>query len=416
MKTVFDTNVILDNPDILLKDNGTIILPYTVLAELDKLKREPDLRPSVQKSFKIIRHLLKEGKLEVDGIPTNLETNDEKIVDCAVRNNAKFYTNDIGASIIASLHNVEQDDIELVEHNVGYTGYTEIELDYKIAANLIGINEMMLEEAEHLFGISLNVNEYIFYKMPNEDDKYSIWRLQGDGIVHLVKQSTKPYRAAQLYVDPQDVVQTCALDAIFSTDTPLTIIDGRVGTGKSLLTVCAALARTAGQRQYKTYKKIYVTRVPTPLKKDLRLGFMPGDKDEKMSPWLAGFKSNLKFLYERTEKDAENEEAEKIFKDYFEAISLESIQGMNIHDSILIVDEYQLLDEDTLKQVLSRIASGSKVVLVGDPDGQVYGANRGTEGFKRLAPFLKGKKQLTYIKMTNIYRSELTEFVEDVFK
>jgi PhoH-like ATPase len=416
MKIVFDTNALLDNPEILLRENQEIIMPYVVLSELDKLKRESELRGSVQQCFKIIKQLHKKNKIQIVDIPSSLETNDEKIVKVAKDHNATLITGDIGASIIAMSTGVAVPDEDEVIVNDNFFGYREIDLDYKIAANLIGINEMIPEEAEHLFGITLVVNEYVFYKMPNEADKYSIWRLRHDGVVSLIKQSSKPYTSAGIFVSPQDVIQACAMDAVFNDDTPLAIIDGRLGTGKSLLALCAALARTCGQKQYKAYKKIYVTRAPVPINKSLQLGFMPGDKDEKMSPWLSGIKSNLKFLYERTEKDMENGEAEKVFEEYFEAVSLESIQGMNIHDSILIVDEYQLLDVNMLKQVLGRVASGSKVILVGDPLGQGYGIHRGTEGWKKLVPFLKGTKQLTYVKMHNIYRSELAEFIEEVFR
>lgn len=89
---------------------------------------------------------------------------------------------------------------------------------------------------------------------------------------------------------------------------------------------------------------------------------------------------------------------------------------MNIHSSILLVDEYQILSADMLKQIISRASAGAKVVLIGDPEGQVYGQNRGTEGFKKLRPFLKGSKQITYVKLDKIYRSELAEFVAEVFE
>lgn len=195
----------------------------------------------------------------------------------------------------------------------------------------------------------------------------------------------------------------------------LYVTDDYIVTHNTILTMCAALARTRGQHNLQTYQKILVTRAPLPIDKSLRLGYLPGSSDEKMSPWLSGVKSNLKFLYERTKKDAENGEASKVFEEFFEAVNLESIQGLNIHGSILIVDEYQLLSADMLKQILSRAASGAKIILVGDPQGQVYGANRGVEGFKKLQPWLKNCDDLVYIRLQNIYRSKLTEFVEKIF-
>lgn len=85
-------------------------------------------------------------------------------------------------------------------------------------------------------------------------------------------------------------------------------------------------------------------------------------------------------------------------------------------DTNVILDSPEvLLREDMLKQILSRAASGAKIILVGDPQGQVYGANRGVEGFKKLQPWLKNCDDLVYIRLQNIYRSKLTEFVERIF-
>lgn len=415
MKVVLDTNIILDNPDVLLKDDIEVILPYTVIAELDNLKRNPELRGSVQKAFKIIKELDKKNKISVVDIPKDTTTNDEKIVRVAKDTNSILWTNDIGASIIASSVGVPTEDFILDVLDKGYTGAREIFPDEASISNIVGINELMKDEAEHYFGTELSINEYIYYLLPYENSKYAIWRLLNTGKVTLVRQTMKPYHAAGITIEPQDIIQMCALDAVFSTDTALTIIEGKVGTGKSLLALCASLARTKGQNNLQCYQKILVTRAPLPVDKSLKLGYLPGSSDEKMSPWLSGIKSNLKFVYERTKKDVENEEASKVFNEFFEAINLESIQGMNIHGSILIVDEYQLLSSDMLKQILSRAAYGAKIILVGDPDGQTYGINRGVEGFKKIRPWFKNCNELTYVKLENIYRSKLTEFIERIF-
>jgi predicted ribonuclease YlaK len=135
--------------------------------------------------------------------------------------------------------------------------------------------------------------------------------------------------------------------------------------------------------------------------------------EEKMSAWLLGVKSNLKFLYDRSADELEKQ-SDIVYDTYFEPLSLENIQGVNLHNSILLVDEYTLTSVDVLKQVLSRIAKGSKVVLIGDRN-QTYGANRGREGYKKLLPYLKDSDLISFVRMDNIYRSELAEFVEEIF-
>lgn len=415
-KVVLDTNVILDSPEVLLTKDIEIVLPYTVVSELDKLKRESELKPSVQKAFKIIKQLQKENKITFVDIPKDSSTNDEKIIKVAKEHNATLWTNDIGASVIAGSQEVPTQDFVADEVDYSYVGHREIFPSPESLNHLVGINELPIEEAEYYFQTKLLINEYIYYKLPNYIDRYGVWRLKNDGKVHLVKTTMKPFNAAGYILEPQDIVQSCALDAIFSVDTALTIIEGKVGTGKSLLAICGALARTIGQKQYRTYNKIYVTRAPLPIDKALRVGFLPGTSDEKLSPWLAGVKSNLKFLYEKNKELEELSKAEEIFNSNFEALNLESIQGMNLHGAILIVDEYQLLSADMLKQVVSRAAEGAKIILVGDPEGQVYGLNRGVEGYKKFQPYLKNCPDLIYVKLENIYRSKLTAFVEEIFK
>jgi len=411
-----DTNVLIDSPDILYNSDFEFVIPYVVLSELDGLKKNPDLRVPAQYAIKTLWAVHKDNpdRIKFIDVPTGTTTNDEKIVKSAKDAGTKLLSSDIGANVIAEIMGVPTAyEVEDNTHDKDYIGCREVTLDYKDAANLIGINELQPDEAELLFG-SLNMNEYVYYLLPNEHDKYAIWRLERDNRVHLVRQSIKPYTAAGFNFVPNDPVQACALDAVFDPNTPLTIIEGRLGSGKSLIALVAALARTCGQHQYQSYRKIYLTRPPLPVDKQLQLGFMPGDLDAKMGQWLLGIKSNLKFLYERTKKDQENEEAEKKFTEYFEAVSLESVQGVNFHDSILLVDEYQLTSVDTLKQILGRIATGSKVILIGDP-AQTYGANRGREGYKKLAPYIKGNPIISYVKMSNIYRSELAEFIEEIF-
>ena len=417
MKVVLDTNVILDSPEILLREDFEIIIPYLVIKELDGLKANYELRPVVQTAFKSIVKLYKKNKIKIIGIPTEFSTNDEKIVVSAKNEQASILTNDIGATIVAYANGVsvyEEEDLE--DDNVlSYNGVKEINIHDNSIIHLVGKNELTAEEAENYFETTLSLNEYVYYAVPNKINEYAIWKKNNDSKVRLVKQGLKSYMSNNIYIVPQDAPQQCVLDAVMDDTTPLTIIDGRLGTGKTLLGLCASLNKVMSSKG-NSYRKVYVTRPPIPVDKKLQLGFLPGTLEEKISPWLVGIKSNLKFIFERTLKDVENEEAEKIYTSYIEPINLESIQGMNIHNSILIVDEYQLLSVDMLKQVLSRVAEGSKVILLGDPEGQTYGQNRGVEGFRKLKPYIKGTKQISYIKLDKIYRSELAEFIDKVFK
>jgi len=192
-------------------------------------------------------------------------------------------------------------------------------------------------------------------------------------------------------------------------------------SGKSLLSIMAALATSRGEKRYKFYNKILVTKPPVSINRDMYTGFKPGTSEEKMSGHLGGIKTNLKYLLDTksTKKLKPGEEPElesdKAWEETFDIIEIDEIQGTSLHGTIFLVDEYQLMDIDTLKLVMSRIAEDSKLVLIGDTAGQTYGQNRANEGFKVLYKHLGKAPEFNFIKMENIYRSKLASFVSDIF-
>jgi len=412
-KVVIDTNILLDNPEVLLDKSIIPVIPYTVLSELDGLKRNIDLKRSAQSAIKLIYDGMKNGDIEVPGVPTAVTTNDEKIVKSAKKLNVPLMTDDIGARAVALARHVEV--IDTLDENIdyNYTGYQIVKGDLNYEQDMVQIKELMCEEVVHKFGVKLKENEYLI--IDRLIDKDDIWIKHGKSVKR-ISQSMKPYKDAGVMDTPLDSIQMCALDAVFDPEVPLTVIDGKLGTGKTMLTLMSALACTKGQNRYKFYDKVLVTRPPVSTNKTLQLGFLPGSLEEKMGDWIGGIRSNLKFLLEKNEKDKREEKATATFTEYFEMINIDSIQGTSLHHTILLVDEYQLLDTDTLKLVLSRISEGSKVVLIGDTQGQTYGVNRANEGFKTLYKHLGTAPEFNYIKLENIYRSKLAKFVEAIFE
>jgi PhoH-like ATPase len=415
-RVVLDTNVLIDAPEsVLMYDE--VILPYTVLAELDNHKRNPDLKRAAQSAIKCINDAINKGKVTIVDLPTGDDSSpDERIVSACKEHNATFITQDIGAKCIAKAQGVPVGE-ELEDESIDYTytGYIEIDAsddtDYEM--HWKHIKEAMPIEVVAKFDVVLLSNQYLIVNRVG--GAIDIWR-EFDGKVIRISQSIKPLRSCGLIDSPLDAVQQCAVDAVMNPDVPLTVIDGGLGTGKTILSLMGALATTRGQKNYRYYKKVLVTRPPITTDRKLELGFLPGDLASKLGDWVGGVKSNLKFLYEKDLETSLNKSADSIFEESFEMINLESIQGVSLHDVILLVDEYQLLNTDTLKLVLSRIAQGAKVVLVGDTYGQTYGVNRSNEGFKTLYRYLGKNVNMSFIRLENIYRSKLSEFVDEVFK
>ena len=425
-KVVLDTNILLDNPEVLLRTDIKIVLPYITLAELDKLKRNPDLSFPARKAIKLIKEAFEEGKIEVVDIPKDLDTNDEKIVASAKREGALLYSHDVGANVIALTNKVGlfADKVKTYDHN--YIGYRYVPVDSEFYYNVLNkVNELQHPEVEEPLEVEcskdpFNINEYFIFTPTDESANLRIFRKTvskyeyiPDGNKHYKGINQTTGKNLQFgFLHPE---QAIAFDAVFNTDTPLAVIHGKIGSGKTLLATIAALARVAGNKSHKKYESILVTRPNRPINKIYELGFMPGDLNAKMGQWLSGFTSNLEFLFNHTLEDIENGSAQKIFENYFSPIAIESIQGFSFNNKIMICDEAQLLDVDTMRQLMSRAANGSKLILIMD-SRQTYGANRGNEGYKKLLPHMKNNPIVSYIDLQFIQRSELTSFVNDIFE
>ena len=270
--------------------------------------------------------------------------------------------------------------------------------------------------------VKLKLNEYCI--VDEGVDNPDIWK-NSNGVVKRISQKMSPFTVAGVKgIQPMDPIQMCVLDAVMDNTCPLTVIDGVLGTGKTMLTLMAALATVQGEKRYHYYDKIYVTTSPESVNRSLYTGFKPGETENKLSGHLGGFKSNLKFLLDPkpvyTRKSKQPEEgavlpSDEAWSQNFTIVEIDEIQGTSLHNSILLVDEYQKLNTDSLKLILSRIAEGSKVVLMGDTQGQVYGLNRADEGFKTLYKHLGKADEFNFIRLENIYRSELAKFVENIF-
>jgi len=171
-----------------------------------------------------------------------------------------------------------------------------------------------------------------------------------------------------------DIYQKCAVYAMINA--PATLITGRFGSGKTLLATATAL--------FLTNKKIFITRPPIGISSDYDIGFLPGNKDEKMLEWAGGFLSALNFLYKDSKLNYDLIKSQ-LFFEKFEIIPLNMIQGVSILEGeILIVDEVQLITTEYMSMILSRMSEGSKLFLLGDLHQTYSTINKKDSGLYRL--------------------------------
>lgn len=161
-------------------------------------------------------------------------------------------------------------------------------------------------------------------------------------------------------IKPRNVQQTMAMELLLRDDISLVTMAGKAGTGKTLIALAAGLMQT---EDVHAFKKLLVARPIIPVGKDI--GFLPGEKEEKLRPWMQPIYDNLEFLFNTKRRD----ELEEILAGMgsIEIEALTYIRGRSIPEQYIIIDEAQNLTKHEVKTIISRVGERSKIVLMGDP-------------------------------------------------
>ncbi len=385
---VLDTNVLLHNADSISSfTDNRVVLPMSVIEELDKFKsRSDELGRNARRVIRALDDLRGEGKLaegvemknggmlqiihEGDGIinpSLDLSVPDNRILAVAYTifqqgEKVIFVSKDINARLKADALGLDVMDFEKQKVNFDelFTGYREIEVPSAVI-------DAFYEKKEHISeGLGLNPNEFVLLQDETNSKHTALTRAVDDQkLVTLIPQ----YDAAW-QIRSRSKEQRMALELLLDPNIQVVTLVGQAGTGKTLLALAAALEEVV---LAKRYEKILVSRPIIPLGKDL--GYMPGDKDEKLAHWMQPIMDNLIFLMgsgstpkNREEDDSLRHKAEKLLKDHvIEMEALTYIRGRSISGQYVIVDEAQNLTPHEVKTIISRAGEGTKMVLTGDP-------------------------------------------------
>lgn len=182
-------------------------------------------------------------------------------------------------------------------------------------------------------------------------------------------------------------------------NTPITVLKGMAGSGKTLVAVQAALDMLYN----KEIENIIITR-PTVSKEDI--GFLPGDLKEKMDPWLAPIYHNLYTLYGKEKVDRE------IQKGTIEIVPFAFMRGRTFVNSFVIVDEAQNVTHDQMEAVLGRLGKDSKMVICGDI-AQIDLKTKKDSGFSFLTRI---EEQVKGFKIFTLKQNHRHEIVSPILK
>jgi PhoH-like ATPase len=432
---VLDTNVLLDRTlEAVLEsfeEPTKVILPLVVLEELDTFKKGFESKNEYARAVnRFLDGLREKGKLH-EGVPygehiiqvainldeLDLTKPDYKIIATAKEKGAVLVTQDINERVIADAVDVESTHYAPNDVNVNelYTGVTEIEISDEEAQDF-ACCDYLAQEGIDAGDRTLVNNQFVSMKDSLGNTMEGIYKEDGHIILPLKPEynawGIKPKRDKRGgVVTEQKYLMHLLLDPEIQFVTAL----GPSGTGKTLLTMAAALEQTLKGDEY---RKVTVMRPLVAIGNDI--GYLPGDKLEKLEPWMAStFDALEQLLEDYQDKDGDDwmgGSREKVYgliqNGRLELEAMAHIRGRSLPNQFLIIDDAQNLTQHEAASIITRAGDGTKVVFLGDLSEKQIDNHRLTPSSNGLAYVIdrfKGEDIVGHITLNQVVRSRLAQ-------
>ena len=388
---VLDTNVLLhDDQSICSFQNNEVVLPLAVIEEMDKFKKDGSETGrnarQVARLLDSLRHqgiltnggveLANGGRLRVvysgtslfELLPPELRTPsvDNQILALALHesqgtdNTVVVVTKDINLRIKAHAVGLNAEDYETdkVSYDHLYSGTEEIDVAGEI------IDRFYRDKKVDFRGHESFPNQCVTIRNSANRQHSALGRISAEG-QQLFTLGETP-REGYWGITPRNREQKFALDLLINPGINLVTLVGKAGTGKTLLAIAAGLYSVT---ETEHYSRLLVSRPVFPMGRDL--GFLPGDVEEKLAPWMQPIYDNVDLLlressHGRDKKSRGYQELKEM--GILEVEPLTYIRGRSIPNQFIIVDEAQNLTPHEVKTIITRAGEGTKVILTGDPE------------------------------------------------
>ncbi|MDZ4788761.1 MAG: PhoH family protein [Blastochloris sp.] len=488
---VLDTNVLIHDPQSLMEfEENNVWLPAEVLEELDRFKSESTTRgANAREVHRRLSAIFKTGKDMRDGVVLpnggrlhvavnrairhengrwfitsdsprfqklrnlfcDFELTDNRILATAVHvadtqtPPTILVTKDLNMQLKAKALGleaqdyrtdyVEDSDIRRTQRKTEAEEYSSVDITAHKLQAFGSSGTLVLPEGKRLL-----TNQYVLLRNKDDMNHGIPARHEGDGIFVRLRHEAITIRNGRTF-KAANLGQRFLLDALYDPKICLITVYGKAGTGKTLLSVGAALQ----QVQNGDYEKLLITRVIMPTGRDI--GFLPGSKEDKMQPWVQPAYDALELLLAKPKKADQfegkrqsgrkndllprfsdnghqnNHGGGKTLRPYeplladgtLEIEALAHIRGRSIPNSIFLVDEAQQLTPHEAKTIVTRMSKGSKLIMIGDLaqiDNPYVDAN--TNGLVYTRSKLQGQGFMAHINLFKGERSEMADIAANV--
>lgn len=410
---VLDTNIMMHDPTAIYRfEEHDIYLPMVVLEELDSHKTGiSEVARNVRQTNRMLVELMSNTSHEliVAGLPIPSYANKGKE---AKKNNGRlfFQTDEFEQLRPTSLPGHKADNTLLAtalglqkKHPHRQVIIISKDINLRIKAGILGIpaedyyNDKVLDDVSLLYsGLHILNNDFwdshakdmkawqesgkTFYRisgpltsqwhyndcLSTEDNQFQAVVKQieeeANSVIVQVVRDFSHTKNLVWGINARNREQNFALNLLLDPDIDFVTLQGPAGTGKTLLTIAAALTQVMEQKRY---NEILMTRVTIPVGEDI--GFLPGTEEEKMTPWMGALMDNLEVLHSSQEGGSFGRGAtQDLLQSRIKIRSLNFMRGRTFLNRFIIIDEAQNLTSKQIKTLVTRAGPGSKIVCLGD--------------------------------------------------
>jgi PhoH-like ATPase len=436
---VLDTNVLLHDPNAIYAfDDNNVIIPIYVIEEVDTFKRDAS---ELGRNARQIARLLDKHRHSNGGLSNLVPLENGGSVRVALGKGkgvgenrtgphymdnlileSALETRDADRSMVTTLVTKDVNmrirgdalglktadyDAEQISMDELYPGCGEASVDSELIDQFYELSKLSIDLVEAKR--ELLPNEYVLLKDSGNAAHTALGRFDANSgeIVPIRK-----LREGVWGIRPRNKEQHYALDLLLNDDVRLVTLVGKAGTGKTLLAIAAGLQRAVEDQ---AFHKLLVSRPIFPLGRDI--GYLPGDIEEKLNPWMQPIYDNIELLLGLNKGDRKEGRsyAELLEMGFVEIEPLTYIRGRSLPNVYMIVDEAQNLTPHEVKTIITRAGDATKIILTGDPyqiDNPYIDASN--NGLTTVVERFKDQPIAGHITLSKGERSELAELATHV--